>query len=131
MYYTDDGGEHWQLTESNNEFITSLNLTSSNGVACGYEGGILRNQNTLNWEKTTKSNQSFSSRWHFNTVCTNDNNNYLVFGNNGKCAISNDAGNTWEQATAFDDNTIFDAITLSPTSGIAVGESGKFFRFNK
>ncbi len=60
-----------------------------------------------------------------------DNKNYFVFGNDGKCAISNDAGNNWQLANAFNDHTIFDAITLSPTSGIAVGESGKVFRFNK
>ena len=131
MLYTDDAGEHWQVTESNNEFITSINLTSVNGIACGYEGGILKNQNTLNWEKTINSNHAFGSRLHFNSVCTNDNYNYFIFGNNGKCAISNDAGNNWQNATAFDDNTIFDAITLSPISGIAVGQNGKIFRFSK
>lgn len=131
MYFTEDGGENWQLTESNNEFITSINFNSSNGVACGYEGGILRNQNSLNWEKSTKSNYSFGLRNHYNTVCSTDNNNYFVFGNNGKCAMSNDSGNNWQQATAFNDNTIFSSLALTPTSGIVVGESGKIFLFNK
>ena len=131
MYYTNDGGENWQLTASNNEFITSINLTSVNGVACGYEGGILKNNNTIDWEKILNSNSAFSTRSHFNTVCTNDNNNYFIFGNEGKCALSNDAGNTWKQATTFDNKTIYDAVMLAPTSGIAVGEEGKIFRFTK
>ncbi len=131
MLYTEDGGKKWQLTESNNEFITSIRLTASNGVACGYDGGLLRNVNSLNWEKTSSSNHSLGSRLHFNSVSTFDNTNYFVFGNNGKCALSTDAGSEWHYATAFDEQNIFDAVMLTSFSGIAVGEHGKIFHFNK
>ena len=131
MLYTDDGGENWQLTESNSEFITSINYTSANGIACGYQGGLLRNQNTLDWVKVSASNSVFSSRCHFNTVCRYDNTNYFVLGNDGKCAISNDGGGNWQPATSFDKNTIYDALMLSSTEGIAVGEQGKIYHFSK
>lgn len=131
ILYTDDGGENWQITESKSEFITSISLSSSNGVACGFEGGILRNQNSFNWDKISNSNHAIGSRLHFNTVCTIDNTHYFILGNNGKCAISDDAGSSWQQANAFDDNTIYDATMLSPLVGIAVGKSGKIFRFHK
>lgn len=131
MLFTNDGGENWQITDSNNEFITALHLTPANGVASGYNGGLLRNQNTFDWINTLKSNSVFSNRSHFNTVCTNDDANYFVFGNDGKSAISNDGGGNWKQTTAFDKTTIFDAIALSPNTGIAVGEDGKIFNFNK
>ena len=131
MLYTNDGGEHWQITESNNEFITALHLTSSNGIASGYNGGILRNQNSFDWMNCLRSNSVFNHRSHFNSVCTIDGTNYFVFGNDGKSAISNDAGANWKQTTAFDKTTIFDAITLSTNTGIAVGANGKIFNFSK
>ena len=131
MLFTDNQGESWQLTESNNEFVTSINYNLSKSVACGYNGNILQNNNTLNWEIASKGNQSFTARSHFNAVSTGDHIHFFVFGNNGKCALSDDGGNEWKYASAFDGFTIYNAICLTDQSGITVGEKGKIFYFQK
>ncbi|HNR19378.1 MAG TPA: YCF48-related protein [Bacteroidia bacterium] len=110
------------------EFYTGV-IYNSSFFSCGFNGGIYKSDNGVNWSCINKANKSYSARQHYNCIAAMDN---IVFcaGISGMCAYSTNGGNSFEKGETFGGTNINSVALLSNKKGLAIGESGKLFEFS-
>jgi photosystem II stability/assembly factor-like uncharacterized protein len=128
IYYSYNAGNSWQLVNAPADFFTGV-VYANGWVACGFDGGIYTSKNGISWYTAQQNNALLGKRKHYNAIHFNAQTGMAV-GTNGLVSISQNWGETWQQASINLNDTFNDVIVLNANKAIIVGDNGAAYFIN-
>ncbi len=130
IYKTTDGGKTWNFTAAKNDYFTATAwFSTTEGVAIGWEGSILRTENGgANWKTIRNANKLAQKKIYLKSLAKNGQSELIAVGEKGCVIYSNDQGRSWKELDHFT-STDFESVSFyDQNTFFAVGDGGRIFK---